>query len=498
MPRPKSKIVLPLDFPNGQCQIVRNTYCYVGDKVDIAKTVYTHNGCACNEVLALKFRHQVRTPPFYGDIEELEENLDYIRRKVGGPESQTLKTRLEVVNNYCGRWKKRYYDAMVSLRDTPLTHQDFYNNMFVKADKEDKPIESAPRAIQYRRARCALEMGRMTHSIETEIYQIKDEHGTRIFGKGCNFHELAEDFVLKASLFSDPVYIMLDASKFDAHVTTDCLQMMRRFYKSLFKRREATYVNYLYGKTITNQGFSRHGVRYKTSGTRMSGDMDTGLGNCLIMYTMLVAYMKRSMISKYVMSVNGDDSVIVIERSQLAKATDISCFQDWGFKMKFEVCYELQDVEYCQCKMVETDYGWIMCRSPERILSRDGWSVNRYGGRNLKNYVYSLAMGEMAVNYGLPIGYPLAEKFYALVGEQELAMKSRKATYTVEKQRYWHNVHGATISGATRASYENAFGIPPGRQIEIENSLNVTLGLNITEQQNTNYVDYLLSEPVMG
>lgn len=485
-------------FPYGYCKINRETRCYVGTKSDISRAVYTHNSCACNEVIALKFRHQVWTPNFIAEISELEVHLDYLKKELGRVTPFELKSRMDVVNNYVGRWRSRYLRAKLSLDDRPLDHKDFINKMFIKSDKEDKEISSAPRAIQYRNARAALEMGRMTHSIESEIYKLEDKYGTRIFGKGCNLHVLADDFIKKIGLFHDPVFVMLDASKFDAHVSVQCLQMMRRFYKSLFARKHSSYVNFLYGKTVSNLGFTSHGVRYKTYGTRMSGDMDTGLGNCLIMYTMLCAYMLDVGIDKYVVSVNGDDSVVIIERSQLVKARNISCFLRFGFKMKFEVTDELQKMEFCQCRLVETEYGWVFSRDPRRILRRCGWSIENYTGKRLRDYVYTVGMGERAVNYGLPIGYPLAEALISLVPSGKLRALDRKQTLGFRGAKFWNNKDKAIISYETRNSYDRAWDISPEEQISIEENFDVSLKQPLTNEQLLAYESFVQVPPDMG
>jgi hypothetical protein len=277
---------------------------------------------------------------------------------------------------------------------------------------------------------------------------------------------------------------MLDASKFDAHVSIELLRLVRRFYLSLCAvPHERRYVSYLWGKTFSNYGVTRRGVRYKTDGTRMSGDMDTGLGNSLIMYVVLSRYLHLVDITKSVMSVNGDDSVIIIERSDLAKARDVTSIERMGFKIKFEVAFELQDMEFCQCRMVETDYGWVLARSPERILTRTGWSPAKYGRKRIKDYIYSLGMGEMAISYGVPIGHALGKALWKESPTGDYFCWDRKKHLTVVKQKYWGKQTECTISYAARVSYMNAFGITPEEQIHIENSFKVNTSMLITDTQ---------------
>jgi hypothetical protein len=360
--------------------------------------------------------------------------------------------------------------------------------MFVKDDKETTSPEKAPRAIQYRNPRAGLEMGRFTHAIESLVYSCLDEYGTRIFGKGCNMHELAEDFILKAGLFKDPVYLELDASKFDAHVSVELLELTREFYTSMCADpSEARMVNYMWSKTRMNYGRTRRNVRFKTYGTRMSGDMDTGLGNSLLMYWLIKEYMRSNGITKYAMSVNGDDSVVVIGIADLGKARNISIFKDYGFNMKFGVSYGLQDFEYCHCKMVETDYGWIMSRDPYRMIARMGWSNTKRSGKSAKDYLYSLALGNMAVNFGLPIGYEYGKKMLALTGISRQIVMSRKKRLFLEKQRYWKDCENSTISVGTRNSFYLAWGIHPDEQVNIENNIRISFSRTLDTRIVENY-----------
>jgi hypothetical protein len=334
--------------------------------------------------------------------------------------------------------------------------------------------------------------------VEHAVYGLLDDHGTRIFGKGCNMHTLAADFLDKKNLFLSPVYLMLDASKFDAHVSAEFLQMVRRFYVSICEYSgQARYVSYMWQNTIKNYGVTRHGIKYSTWATRMSGDMDTGLGNSLIMYVALRCYLDAVGITKYAMSINGDDSVIFIEREQLAKARDISIFKSMGFKMKFEVAMSFQNMEFCQCRMVDTDYGWTLARSPHRILTRIGWSVNKFGKDRIRDYALSLGMGECAVSYGVPIGYAVGRALLKAGRGGKYIIWDRWSQEWLQQEKYWQ-CSKATVSYATRVSYEAAFGISPEEQISLEENIDVCLKLAISDHQWTLFRMMFTDEPLRG
>jgi len=479
---------LKLSAPLGVCTVTEKSYNYVGEIKDLNQITYTNNNCVCNAYLALTLRHQANTPPlnlmFIKRFErELFKFLDDNKNLV----IDNLLTREEVVNGYRGRWFMRYNKARLELQKRPLSRKDFYNDCFVKADKEEC-IKKAARLIQYMKATGALEMGRFTHAVEGEIYKTKDRFGTKIFGKGCNLHELADDFRKKISFFHDPVYILLDATNFDAHVSMELTAAMTEFYVRLVKNpKHAQLVRWLWNHVLVSFGFSKLGLRYKTRGTVFSGRMDTGLFDGMTTFAMLSAYMRDSGITKYSLSVNGDDSVTIIERADFGNLLKMDYFLNFGFVMKFEWTDDFSKMDYCQTRPVETYYGWMMARGPERMLRRSGWSVKFFGKKFYKSYIKSLGLGEMAINYACPIGYKLGKLMYNAGGGAKLLPVDRKSYISYTKQKYWQVIDNPTISMPTRLSYQAAWGITPEEQIRIEKELVINLTPYVTKQQQWEY-----------
>jgi hypothetical protein len=215
--------------------------------------------------------------------------------------------------------------------------------------------------------------------------------------------------------------------------------------------------------------------------------MDTGLGDSLVSYAMLCAYMRECRISKYTMSVNGDDSVTIIEKADFNKLLGMDYFKKFGFVMKFDHTEDFQKMDFCQTRPVQTDYGWMMARGPRRLLQRAGWSVKKFGKRCQKSYVKSLGLGEMAINYGLPIGYKLGRMMYDAGGGARLLPVDRKRFVSQTKQRFWQVIDVPSISMATRISYQTAWDLSPCEQLEIESKLKIVCCPNVTPQQQWEY-----------
>jgi len=443
----------------------------------------------CNAYLALTLRHQANTPPL---------NLTFLPRflhkllKFKDDQEQNiivdnLLTRLQVLSGYKGRWYRRYERAFRQLKNRQLNRKDFYNDCFVKADKENG-IRKAARLIQYMKPTGALEMGRFTHAVEGKIYACEDKFGTKIFGKGANLHDLADDFIKKKSNFHDPVYLLLDATNFDSHVSMELTAAMITFYCTLVRNpKHKKLVRWLWSHVLVSFGHSKLGLRYKTRGTVFSGRMDTGLFDSMTTYSMLTNYMCDSGITKYSLSVNGDDSVTIIERADFGKLLGMDYFLNFGFVMKFDWTDNFSKMDYCQTRPVKTDYGWMLARSPERLLRRAGWSVKRFGKRCYKSYVKSLGLGEMAINYGLPLGYKLGRLMYDKGGGAKLLPCNRKRYISCTKQRFWQVIDVPSISMETRLSYQDAWGMSPSEQLEVEAKMLIAVDPEITWQQQWHY-----------
>jgi hypothetical protein len=206
----------------------------------------------------------------------------------------------------------------------------------------------------------------------------------------------------------------------------------------------------------------------------MSGDMDTGLGNCIIMNSLIKMYMKLVGIKHYLSSVNGDDSVVLIEADQEKLfRSSMYLWKRFGFNMKCDIVYSLEDVDYCQCKPLLTDYGWVMSRDPKRVLSRIAWSTKLYPKRGFGDYLYALGTCERATSWGVPVNFSAGQNIFDLSfkfkGQRKLRAMSRKLLQSVQRQKYWQCDTPCEISYSTRLRFQRAWNLDPVKQIELEN-----------------------------
>lgn len=476
-PAPKPRPGSWIKYPAVPCVINRATYPHVSfARWDLPQVAWTHNGCLCNEVIALRYRHQVATPEVKGDIDD-----KYFKRLLkDNPVGLHPMTKWGVIQTYEGAWRSKYIAAKEKLDLHGWKDEYSIVNIFTKDDLEMSTPEKAPRAIQYRDPCFMLMHGTYIKPIEKWFYSLRDEYGTRIVGKADGY-TIASDLMQKADAFADPVFLLLDASKFDSCVDSKWLRYTHRCYRRLFKTGLG-FLHRLSALTLENRGRSKRGIKYKTKGTRMSGDMDTGLGNSLIMWTLLKGFLDLVDV-KGSIYVNGDDSVVVIERRDLFKTTDMSYFHQMGFNMKYEVAKDIDEVEFCQARLLETDYGFTMARNPWRVIGKTGWSTTNYGKRKARDHVHTLGLCERAASWGIPIASAVASAFLKATPGGKYRYLTPWLNNHYASMRKWWKTGEPRISIQTRVNFEMVWGIPVSEQHSIENSIRVKMLKGLTSVQ---------------
>jgi len=433
--------------------------------------VFTHAECVCNEVMALSNRHQAPAPPARREWREL--------LVAPGMDGQVEPwSRKKVVAHYDGGKRSRYDNARISLESEHLTERDGNIRMFLKADKyhfdEDVRIK-APRCIQFRRERYGLELGRFVHAIEEELYPTTlDCSETPVFAKCRNFEQRASDLLAKSKVFADPVYLLLDQTNWDSHVNSTLLEYEHQLYLSKCPNK---YFAFLLNMQKHNKGGTRNGTRFSTKATRMSGDMNTALGNCVVNYGLLYTWAKEAKL-RCCFYIDGDDSVVVMEKTDMEKARLLdpaTWFLNWGMESKVEWAYQFEHCEFCQCRPVFDGLAYRMVRNPERFCIRSGWTVNPHPEAFFPKLVASIAKCEMATHPGIPVVFPLAAKMLEASGlRPDMKVWRGLDSYQRAKHEAWApdraHLISRPITMESRLSLEAAWSIPVLKQLEMEAS----------------------------
>lgn len=391
----------------------------------------------------------------------------------------TRVTPEQFVGRYTGRRATIYAAAVESLARKGVCRKDSYLSTFVKAEKlnlSSKP-DPAPRVIQPRHPRYNVEVGRYLAHVEHNVYRaIAEVWGGPTVMKGYNAFGTGRELRAMWDEFAEPVAVGLDASRFDQHVSVEALRWEHSIYLACYAGRDRTELNNLLQWQLRNTGFARAsdgGYKYKVNGCRMSGDMNTAMGNCLLMSAMVWAYCQEKRI-KARLANNGDDCVVVMDRRHLASfQRDVrEWFLRMGFTMKVEApAYEFEQIEFCQTRPVWTPDGWLMCRDPRVCCSKDVVSVLPL---HQGNGAYGLLTAVGQCGLSLAGGVPVLQSFYsAMVVAGRGVQYGHHCQFENGFQRLARGMHLGVreIHPRTRYSFWLAFGIIPEVQMAVEQEL---------------------------
>jgi len=383
----------------------------------------------------------------------------------------------QVVDRYTGSKKRVYTDAMHSLYREPVSESDSHLNMFVKFEKQD--LSKAPRGINPRDPRFNLELGRYLKHAEKPFFKAINHAFDSVTDhtviKGLNAEQSASVLRAKWNRFTEPVAVGLDAEKFDAHVSADALRFEHSFYIDLYPG--AKKLVELLKWQIHNKGtaYANDGkVKFSINGTRSSGDLNTSLGNCLIMCGCIYAYAKERGVAIELAN-NGDDCVVFMERRDLTAF--LRRLEPWflqrGFSMVAETPVDIfEQVEFCQTRPVEVNGVWRMIRNHNAVLKKDTMClISIQNDRVYRKWLHAVGTGGSILNAGVPVqqdfyGCYLRHGVECSRGMMQHINKNTSLMSRIEGLT--HSKGGEPIAPSTRVSYYYAFGITPDQQIEIE------------------------------
>jgi len=382
-------------------------------------------------------------------------------------------TRQQVVDCYRGPKKRVYEAAYHSLCKTPLNETDARLTSFVKFEKQD--VQKAPRVINPRSSRFNLELGRFIKHAEHHFFtSINKAFGNRTEAtviKGFNADRSAQILRAKWEVFRDPVAVGLDASKFDMHVSQTALKYEHSFYKALFPGSQV--LRKLLEWQLVNKGvaYSQDGtVKFEMHGTRSSGDLNTSLGNCLLMCALIFAYASERGVDVELCN-NGDDCVVMLERKELTKF--MMSLPEWfrrkGFSMTVEQPVdEFEQIEFCQTHPVQLSSGWRMVRNHSAVLTKDPMCLLSVpNGKVYRKWLD--AVGTCGTI--LASGTPVQHAFYSVFKREGEAAGERLIAEVFRNQSMAGrimNLSGAQVDARARVSYYYAFGVLPDVQKEME------------------------------
>lgn len=397
-------------------------------------------------------------------------------------------TNEEFVQSYTGSKRKRYDAAVQSLNARGIKRSQGYWKTFIKAEFYNATNKNnpCPRLIQPRTPEYNVLVGKYLRPMEKLIYKSID----RVFGhhvvlKCDNPWARAATIVKYWSEFDDPVFVGLDASRFDQHVSAEALRFEHSVYRCI--NDDPQFAELLEWQ-IDNIGFANMSdgvVKYTQEGCRGSGDMNTALGNVVLMCGITHHYLK-SLPCKWRFINDGDDCGLFIERRDMDHLRGLPAHHlQFGFEMEVEPpAYEIEHIEFCQSRPIHLgNDNWMMVRNIHKAMQNDWLSITSRDYATLGDVMVATGRCGLALYADLPI---LSEMYSAM-------LRFKSNTKIVERiltedfsglGRTWrmfaseHRKYPVDEICA-RVSIYKAFGILPDAQEDYEQSFRALIPSNL-------------------
>lgn len=396
----------------------------------------------------------------------------------------------QFAETYTGRKRTIYEQAVTDFYAFGVQQKDSRLTAFVKCEKV--PANKAPRCIQARTPVFNVALGTFLKPAERKIYKgLSRVFGYKVVTKGLNVREVGELIASKWSRFRDPVYVGLDATKFDMHVHEFMLEWTHSFYSAYFNMEKATLRKLLKAR-VNNKGFARCDdgtLKYNVRGKRCSGDIDTASGNCLIMCALVWSYCEAKGIEHDGIN-NGDDHGVMLERSDLEWFNNglKKWFLEMGFRMTVEEpVYEIQQIEFCQMHPLRVGGQWTMVRNFNTAREKDSMSIIPLDSEQaMRKWLYAVGECGMALCSGVPVMQSLYQ-VYMRSGKpsrmnQSPALLTGASFLARGLEKKWQKV-----TDEARLDFYLAFDITPDEQVALE-----TLYGNMSIPFETRVVDSLI------
>lgn len=393
--------------------------------------------------------------------------VDIVRRT-----ATTISLR-DVVKQYRGPKYRIYEAAYRSLTRKGINRKDAHLRPFTKFQKDT--LCKPPRIINPRSPRYNLTLGKFLKTNEKKFYYaincVWESVSDHTVIKGLNVREAGQVLRTKWDRFHKPVAIGLDAVKFDMHVSVDGLKYEHSHYNEVFN---STLLRKLLLWQLYNKGVaycSDGTVSFKVNGTRCSGDLNTSLGNCILMCSILYALCEELQIVAELAN-NGDDCVLIMESHDLAKFTQVvvQFFKRAGFRLTVEEpVYVFEQIEFCQSHPVDLG-GWTMVRNVRTCLIKDPIClIPVHNNRVWRKWLGAVGECGMALVPGCPVLQSFYYCFYRSGAASSAGFKRHVFRNTSNEERSKGlSVERCSVSSRSRYSFYLATGISPAYQIELE------------------------------
>lgn len=374
--------------------------------------------------------------------------------------------------------RKLYENAIESLKQQPLTWKDARVSMFAKAEYRTTSLAGGPatkpRAIQARSPRFNAAFGVYTKAVYDVLMKWKGPKGrvrqrTRIFRSGMTPRQLGAAIAEKRAQFKNPVVFNLDANSFDRSVDGDDLRMVDNLYRTIFGGdQELNAILALrHGRRIVNRGKSSKGLKYRVVANRMSGDMDTSLGNSLLTFYVVLWAMLKHGIRKWDCMIEGDDCLLFLEAGSLTEGQINAAYADLGWLCASTKALHLHEIDFCRGTFITLADGVRHVRQAKRALSTLTCCWRSNTDQEYRRMLKGKALGELAMARGVPCLQALCSAILKATGDVKAIMVDTRM-HGVKLAKLRLDGSSLPVTRQARVEYEMAFGITVAQQTTFE------------------------------
>lgn len=380
-----------------------------------------------------------------------------------------------------------YKNAQIKQAGLPVDKSQSNVKSFIKIEKTECEKKKSPvfRVVSPRPPAYNEAIGRYIKHVEHDIYHAYDEmlnegetHKSPTIAKGLNSREVADAIKIKWDSFDEPVAIGLDMSRFDQHIRELALKFEHGHYPMLYDHTFRAEIKRLFDMQLktnctmyTSDGYE---LKY-TMDSRCSGDQNTGLGNIIIMMSLLIQLRKETEIRFKIID-NGDDCVLIMEKKDLQKFKDFNItawMLDFGFDVTIErEVYVMEQIKFCQTNPVlAADGVYMMIRDPRVAIPKDFISVDTFKtDSEYRTWRKSVADGGLVLNQNMPI----FEHAYKAFSKNCSVSTKKTNSYRLDEGGMAWLTKGVgkrahvEMTDESRYSFWKAFSIAPEEQIRWE------------------------------
>jgi hypothetical protein len=336
-----------------------------------------HEHTVDQEVKTIANRHMMETPEPQTKSEEWRcfvEAGRCLSKEIGRVGKAGVK---EILGNKAGRARKRMKQGLNSYFSEGLksSHSLIKEMQKLEFYEVDKLETKEDRGIQYRSVEYNAALARFWTRIEHRMIKCVagNEAGIPIAAKGQNWEQRANCFFKAYLSFTNPVILMGDHKRFDAHYNEELLKQahIRQLRATGFDPEHKKLLK----RQFKNIGRSKGGVEYICWAKRMSGEVTTGGENTETNDCMIAGWIKfnEKRLKRKIRSVrrsDGDDFHIIMDYSDYLLMSNLEdYFLKMGMETEIQVSQDIHDLEFCQSKLVLCKGKPLFGPNPRKVLS---------------------------------------------------------------------------------------------------------------------------------